>query len=89
MNGQLSLSCPCISTNVNPHECDCEHERADPLSDANLSAPTPQANGPIPGRVGADKRKAKGPTKKNRHDMECESQESQLDSLFDFGDTEN
>ena len=30
-----------------------------PLSDANLSAPTPKANGPKPGGVGANKRKPK------------------------------
>ena len=43
-----------FSTNVSPHECDCEHARADPLNDANLSAPTPLANGPKPGGVGAN-----------------------------------
>ena len=46
-----------------------------PFSDANLSAPTPQANGPKPGWVGTNKWKSKGSTSKHMHDMECESKE--------------
>ena len=86
---QLSLGCPCISTNASPRECDCEHELADPLSDANLSAQTPQANSPKPGSVGADKKTPEGSTSKHKHDVECEIQESHLDSCFDSSDIDN
>ena len=79
MSAHVSVRVSSISTNASPRECDCEHELADPLSDANLSAPIPQANGPKPGGVGADKETPEDSTGKNKHDMECDYQESHLD----------